>query len=53
MVCRDIFRTLPPMGCSVSGVKRGPDLSWLMDRRVIVFGIGCALAGLFDDTGTR
>jgi hypothetical protein len=26
-------------------VKRGRDLSWLKDRRVIVFGIGCALAG--------
>src|ERR1022692_1393939 len=32
-------------GCSVPGVKRGRDLSWLKDRRVIVFGIGCALAG--------
>lgn len=32
-------------GCSVPGVKLGRDLSWLKDWRVIVFGIGCALAG--------
>ena len=32
-------------GWSLHSVKLARDVSWLKDWRVIVFGVGCALAG--------